>query len=166
MHFSSSVSLQHMQSCRHRLPAVFVCSAPKGFPRWKEWWCTDVYCNHIPFQTHVAFCCQWSSVADPLDLISKRSGTNLPLAVLHTKRCISWQCKHVPQHGKNYLHMYCLMRCIVVTHVCTTQIKSNYEVCQMCFRWYHCVSHLVFRIFFLNFLDFLLVSNRTDMLSL
>lgn len=65
-------------------PTQFVCSAPKGFPCWKERWYTDVYCNHIPFQTQVAFCSQCSSVADLLDLTSKQNCTNLPSTVLHT----------------------------------------------------------------------------------
>lgn len=81
---SLQFSLQYMQSC-FNLPIMFVCSAPKDFPCWKELCYTDVYCNHIPFQTHVAFCSQCSSVADPLDLISKQNSTNLLSTVLQTR---------------------------------------------------------------------------------
>lgn len=76
-------SLQYMQSC-FNLPTMFVCSAPKGFPCWKEQCDTDVYCNHIPLQKHAAFCSQCSSVADLLDLISNQNCTNVSSTVLHT----------------------------------------------------------------------------------
>ncbi len=74
----------HYRTCK--AASTFQCClfSPTGFPCWKDWWYTHVYCNHIPFQTHATFCCQCFSVADLLDLIFKQNCTNLPSTVSHT----------------------------------------------------------------------------------
>lgn len=136
MYFPSSVFTLHP-----KLLQLFVCSAPKGFPRWKERWHTDVYSNHIPFQTHLAFCCQCSSVATLLDLISKQNGTILPSAELNTptparavltpdvitsaKVVSSAGWDMVKSHCRKYsvtIQRYNLMSCTVVTHADTNMI--------------------------------------------